>query len=122
MLALKGAMVTADAFNGQRAIAEQIVAQGGDYALALRAIKARCLTMWSCFSTIRSRKRAPRRQLSRPTAAASKNARAAQSGNATPYSHQRYEKEGSRGSLRSKFQRAGWDDDHLLPPTGASLK
>ena len=36
MLALKGAIVTADALNCQRAIAEQIVAQGGDYALALK--------------------------------------------------------------------------------------
>lgn len=36
MLALKGAIVTADALNGQRAIAEQIVEQKGDYALALK--------------------------------------------------------------------------------------
>jgi predicted transposase YbfD/YdcC len=37
MLSLKGTIVTADALNCQRAIAEQIVAQGGDYALALKA-------------------------------------------------------------------------------------
>jgi len=37
MLALKGTVVTADALNCQRAIAEQIVAQKGDYALALKA-------------------------------------------------------------------------------------
>jgi predicted transposase YbfD/YdcC len=36
MLSLKGAIVTADALNCQRAIAEQIVAQKGDYALALK--------------------------------------------------------------------------------------
>jgi len=36
MLALKGAIVTADALNCQRAIAEQIVEQQGDYALALK--------------------------------------------------------------------------------------
>jgi predicted transposase YbfD/YdcC len=36
MLKLKGAIVTADALNCQRAIAEQIVEQGGDYALALK--------------------------------------------------------------------------------------
>jgi predicted transposase YbfD/YdcC len=36
MLALKGAIVTADALNCQRAIAEQIVEQKGDYALALK--------------------------------------------------------------------------------------
>jgi predicted transposase YbfD/YdcC len=36
MLALKGAIVTADGLNCQRAIAEQIVDQGGDYALALK--------------------------------------------------------------------------------------
>jgi hypothetical protein len=36
MLALKGMIVTADALNGQRAIAEQIVEQKDDYALALK--------------------------------------------------------------------------------------
>jgi len=36
MLALKGMIVTADALNCQRAIAEQIVAQKGDYALAAK--------------------------------------------------------------------------------------
>jgi predicted transposase YbfD/YdcC len=36
MLALKGTIVTADALNCQRAIAEQIVEQKGDYALALK--------------------------------------------------------------------------------------
>ena len=36
MLTLKGAIVTADALNCQRAIAAQIVEQGGDYALALK--------------------------------------------------------------------------------------
>lgn len=36
MLSLKGTIVTTDALNCQRAIAAQIVAQGGDYALALK--------------------------------------------------------------------------------------
>jgi predicted transposase YbfD/YdcC len=36
MLTLKGAIVTADALNCQRAIAAQIVEQKGDYALALK--------------------------------------------------------------------------------------
>jgi predicted transposase YbfD/YdcC len=36
MLALKGAIVTTDALNCQRAIAQQIVGQQGDYALALK--------------------------------------------------------------------------------------
>jgi predicted transposase YbfD/YdcC len=36
LLSLKGAIVTADALNCQRAIASQIVDQGGDYALALK--------------------------------------------------------------------------------------
>jgi predicted transposase YbfD/YdcC len=36
LLALKGTIVTADALNCQRAIAEQIVEQKGDYALALK--------------------------------------------------------------------------------------
>ena len=35
-LSLKGAIVTADALNCQRAIAQQITEQGGDYALALK--------------------------------------------------------------------------------------
>jgi predicted transposase YbfD/YdcC len=36
MLSLKGTIVTADALNTQRAIAQQILDQGGDYALALK--------------------------------------------------------------------------------------
>ena len=36
MLSLKGTIVTVDALNCQRAIAQQIVDQGGDYALALK--------------------------------------------------------------------------------------
>jgi predicted transposase YbfD/YdcC len=36
LLSLQGAIVTADALNCQRAIAEQIVEQKGDYALALK--------------------------------------------------------------------------------------
>ena len=36
MLSLKGAIVTTDALNCQRVIAQQIVDQGGDYALALK--------------------------------------------------------------------------------------
>jgi len=37
LLSLKGTIVTADALNCQRAIAEQIIQQQGDYALALKA-------------------------------------------------------------------------------------
>lgn len=40
MLTLKGAIVTTDALNCQRAIAQQIVDQGGDYALALKGNQA----------------------------------------------------------------------------------
>lgn len=36
MLSLKGTIVTTDALNCQRAIAQQIIDQGGDYALALK--------------------------------------------------------------------------------------
>jgi predicted transposase YbfD/YdcC len=36
MLSLKGTTVTTDALNCQRAIAQQVVDQGGDYALALK--------------------------------------------------------------------------------------
>jgi predicted transposase YbfD/YdcC len=35
-LSLKGTIVTVDALNCQRAIAQQIVDQGGDYAFALK--------------------------------------------------------------------------------------
>jgi len=45
LLTLQGSIVTADALNCQRAIAEQIVEQQGDYALALKQIKARCTKM-----------------------------------------------------------------------------
>jgi predicted transposase YbfD/YdcC len=37
MLCLKGVVVTADALNCQRAIAAQVIEQGGDYVLALKA-------------------------------------------------------------------------------------
>jgi predicted transposase YbfD/YdcC len=37
MLSLRGTIVTTDALNCQRAIAQQIADQGGDYALALKA-------------------------------------------------------------------------------------
>ena len=36
MLSLKGTIVTVDALNCQRTIAQQIVDQGGDYAFALK--------------------------------------------------------------------------------------
>ena len=36
MLSLKGSFVTVDALNCQRAIARQVVDQGGDYALVLK--------------------------------------------------------------------------------------
>jgi hypothetical protein len=40
MLSLKDAIVTVDALHCQRAIAQQIVDQGGDYALALKGNQA----------------------------------------------------------------------------------
>jgi len=40
MLSLKGTIVTTDALNCQRVIAQQIVDQGGDYALALKGSQA----------------------------------------------------------------------------------
>ena len=43
MLSLKGTIVTADALNCQRDIAQQIVDQGGDYALALKGNQATLL-------------------------------------------------------------------------------
>ena len=44
MLRLKGTMVTADALNCQRAIARQIVDQGGDYALGCKGNQGRKAT------------------------------------------------------------------------------
>jgi predicted transposase YbfD/YdcC len=43
MLSLKGTIVTTDALNCQREIAQQIVDQGGDYALALKGNQATLL-------------------------------------------------------------------------------
>lgn len=40
MLSLKGTIVTVDALNCQRTIAQQIIGQGGDYALALKGNQA----------------------------------------------------------------------------------
>jgi predicted transposase YbfD/YdcC len=40
MLSLKGTIVTVDALNCQRVIAQQIVEQGGDYVLALKGNQA----------------------------------------------------------------------------------
>jgi predicted transposase YbfD/YdcC len=43
LLSLKGAIVTADALNCQRAIAAKVLAQGGDYVLALKGNQGRLL-------------------------------------------------------------------------------
>ena len=51
MLSLKGTIVTVDALNCQRAIAGQIVDQGGDYVLALKG--NRCMPMSCCSWTTR---------------------------------------------------------------------
>jgi predicted transposase YbfD/YdcC len=53
MLSLKGAIVTADALNCQRAIATQVVAQGGDYVLALKENQGTLQADVSLYSTIR---------------------------------------------------------------------
>ncbi len=52
MLKLKGTIVTADALNCQRAIAQQIVEQGGDFALALKGNQGRFTAMSECIWTI----------------------------------------------------------------------
>ena len=43
MLSLKGTIVTVDALNCQREIAQKIIDQGGDYALALKGNRPRCM-------------------------------------------------------------------------------
>jgi predicted transposase YbfD/YdcC len=60
MLSLKDTIVTVDALNCQRAIARQIVDQGGDYALALKANQARCMTTSAVFLMIQNVRHAPR--------------------------------------------------------------
>ena len=52
LLSLKGTIVTADALNCQREIAQQIVDQGGDYALALKGNQATLLADVKTFFVI----------------------------------------------------------------------
>jgi len=52
MLLLKGTIVTTER-SIQRAIAQQIVDQGGDYVLALKGNQVRCMMTSAGFSTIR---------------------------------------------------------------------
>ena len=56
MLTLRGKVVTADAMHCQRQVAQQVIEQGGDYALALKAIKAVCGMIRSCFWKTRPRR------------------------------------------------------------------
>ena len=65
MLSLKGTIVTADALNCQRAIAQQIVDQGGDYCLALKGNQGTLHDVSEPSSTIRSPPPPPRQ--SRPS-------------------------------------------------------
>jgi len=53
LLSLKGTIVTVDALNCQRAIAQQIIDQVAITPSRSRAIKARCTPMSRCSSTIR---------------------------------------------------------------------
>ena len=70
MLRLKGTIVTTDALNCQRAIAQQIVDQGGDYALALKGNQGRSMTTSVLYlddpARQNDRRRADRRGRSRP--------------------------------------------------------
>ena len=56
MLTLRGKVVTADALHCQRQVAQQVIEQGSDYALALKAIKAVCGMIRSCFWKTRPRR------------------------------------------------------------------
>ena len=75
MLSLKGTIVTADALNCQRAIAQQIIDQGGDYVLALKGNQGTLHDDVTATSTIRraAHRRPSRRSM--PITAASKPAR-----------------------------------------------
>ena len=52
MLSLKGTIVTTDALNCQRTIAQQIVDQGGDYVLALKGNQGTCMLTSALISMI----------------------------------------------------------------------
>jgi hypothetical protein len=75
MLSLKGTIVTADALNCQRAIAQQIVDQSGDYVLALKVTRARCMMTSAHFSMTRRAGQRRVLRLSMPITDASKPAR-----------------------------------------------
>src|SRR5580658_9437410 len=74
MLRLKGTIVTADALNCQRAIAQQIVDQGGDYVLALKGNQGTLHDDVVLHLDDPASKRSPPRRSSRPIMAASKPA------------------------------------------------
>ena len=116
MLSLKGAIVTADAINCQRATAAQIVGQGGDYALALKATKACCTMMSSGSLTIR-RARLPRpSRTSMPATAGLKRGRR----RCQPTSHGCKTGTGGRGcrpSARSGASAKRRQGARLRPPT-----
>ncbi len=71
MLSLKGTIVTADALNCQRETAQQIVAQGGNYALALKGNQG---TLHADVRTFLDDPDAPR-QVSEPQVEADHNGR-----------------------------------------------
>jgi hypothetical protein len=96
MLSLKGTIVTADALNCQHLIAQQIVDQGGDYALARRAIRARCMMMSAPISTTRQAR--PLRPYPPSMRIMALNV---------------MQKDATKGSLRGKFKRAGWDNAYM---------
>ena len=75
MLRLKGTIVTADALNCQRAIAQQIVDQGGDYALALKGNQGTLHDDVVLFLDDPAARRSPPSRSSRPIMAASKPVR-----------------------------------------------
>jgi predicted transposase YbfD/YdcC len=75
MRSLKGTIVTAVALNCQRAIAQQIVDQGGDCALALKGNRARCITMSTGFSVTRQASSRRPSQMSMPVTAGSRHER-----------------------------------------------
>ena len=53
LIDIQGAIITIDAMGTQTAIAEKIMAGGGDYLLALKGNQERCMTQPSTISTHR---------------------------------------------------------------------
>jgi len=117
MLSLKATIVTADALNCQRDIAQQIVGQGGDYALALKGNQGTLHDDVRLFRAHRGIENQLHWRLDvvmNEDQDRSRLDHAPQ--NLAVLRHMALnvmQKDPTKGSLRGKFKRAGWDDTYL---------